>query len=58
MKGWRTILFNLAAAILPVMQASGTDLGLTGQGLAFYVVGVNAANILLRTVTNTAVGKN
>lgn len=56
MKGWRTILFNMAAAIVPVLQVSGTDMGLHGQGLALYALGVNAVNIFLRSVTTTPVG--
>lgn len=57
MKGWKTILFNIAAAILPVMEASGTDMGLNGQGLAFYALGINAVNIALRALTTTALGQ-
>lgn len=57
MKGWRTILFNVAAAILPVLQVSGTELGLSGNHLAIYAVGVNVANIVLRSITTTAIGK-
>ncbi len=56
MKGWRTVFFNLAAAIVPVLQVAGTDLGLHGQGLAVYALGVNAAKPLLRSGTTTPLG--
>ena len=57
MKGWRTILFNLLAAIMPVMEASGADLGLTGDKLVLYTTLVTLGNVILRMLTTTAVGK-
>jgi len=56
MKGWRTVLFNIGAAIVPVLEASGADLGLTGNNLALYTLGVTIANIVLRFLTSTPVG--
>ena len=57
MKGYRTVLFNIAAAVLPVLELSGQDLGLTGNGLAYYTVAITVANLVLRSVTSTPVGK-
>lgn len=56
-KGYRTILFNLLAAILPVMQASGADLGLTGNALELYTATIAFGNIILRIFTTTPVTK-
>lgn len=57
MKGWKTVLFNIAAAILPVLEAAGTDLGLDGNNLALYTLGVTIGNLVLRFFTSTPVGK-
>jgi hypothetical protein len=57
MKGWKTVLFNLAAAIMPVLEASGADLGLQGNNLAYYALAVTVGNIVLRFFTTTPIGK-
>ena len=58
MKGWKTVLFNVLAAIVPVLEVSGTDLGLDGTGLAVYGLGVTVANLVLRFLTSTPVFKS
>lgn len=58
MKGWKTVIFNVLAAILPVLEASGGDLGLQGQSLAYYTLGVTIGNLVLRFFTSTPIGKN
>jgi hypothetical protein len=57
MKGFKTIGFNLLAAILPVLQAADlTDiLGL--HGMSVYGIVITAANLFLRSVTDTEVFK-
>lgn len=57
MKGWRTVLFNIAAAVVPILETAGADLGLEGQGLAIYGLGVAVVNIVLRFFTTTPFGK-
>ena len=57
MKGWKTVLFNIGAAIIPVLEVSGADLGLEGQALAYYGLGVTIANLVLRFFTSTPVFK-
>lgn len=52
-KGWKTVLFNALAAIIPVLEVSGADLGLDGTGLAVYGLGVTIANLVLRFFTTT-----
>ncbi len=57
LKGWRTLLINIIAAILPVLQATGAvDLGLTGNEAVIYGAVVAAANFILRFFTTTPVG--
>lgn len=53
MKGYRTILFNIAAAALAGIAAyNWSEYGLLG------VVVVNVANIALRFITTTPVGES
>ncbi len=57
MKGLRTLVFNILAAILPVLEVAGaTDFGLEGEQLALYALGITIANIVLRFLTTTPVG--
>lgn len=57
MKGWKTVIFNVLAAILPVLEASGAELGLEGNALAYYGLGVTIGNIILRFFTSTPIGQ-
>lgn len=57
MKGYKTLLFNLLAAIIPVMEASGADLGLTGNAQQAYALFIVAGNIILRAYTTTPITK-
>lgn len=55
MKGYRTLLLNLAAAVLPVLQ--GLDVTALGSsGMAVYAGVLAIANIGLRLLTTTPVG--
>lgn len=56
--GWKTVVFNVLAAIVPVLEVSGADLGLEGNGLAFYGLGITVANLILRFVTTTPIFKS
>lgn len=57
-KGWKTVVFNVLASIMPVLEVAGVDLGLEGDKLALYGLGVTVANIVLRYFTSTAIGKS
>ena len=57
MKGFRTLGFNIAAAILPILEATDFTEVLGNQGMAIYGVVMALANIVLRTITNTPVTK-
>ena len=59
MKGYRTLIFNLLAAIIPVLQATGAaDLGLTGNVAMIYGIAIPIINIILRSITNTPLGQS
>ena len=57
MKGYRTVLFNIGAAVLPILQATDfTDI-LGAQGMTFYGLAITLANVALRFFTTTPVGQ-
>lgn len=58
MKGWRTLIFGAAVAIIGVMEAFDwtTVIPEQYQGWALGIIGV--VIIWLRKVTNTAIGKS
>lgn len=58
MKGYKTVIFNVIAAVLPVLEVSGADLGLSGDGLAYYGLGITVANLVLRFLTTSPVFKD
>ena len=58
MKGYKTVLFNIGAAIMPILEVSGVELGLEGNSLALYGLGVTVVNVVLRFFTTTAIGKS
>ncbi len=57
MKGFRTLGFNLFAAVLPVMQAADLTDVLDAQGMSIYGIVITIANIALRVMTNTPITK-
>ncbi len=57
MKGWRTLAINLAIAIFGVLEAADWT-GLLGNSTAgLTVTGVSIANMVLRSVTTTPIGR-
>lgn len=57
MKGWRTIAFNVGAAVLGVIVSANWSDVLPVQYAWVSLVIVNLANIGMRFVTDTAVGQ-
>ncbi len=53
MKGFRTLGFNIAAAILPILQAADLTDTLDAHGMAIYGTVIALINIALRAVTDT-----
>lgn len=56
-KGWRTVAANILFAILPVLELTEFRDVLPPDWLPWYVLGVALANLMLRAVTTTPVGK-
>ncbi len=57
MKGFKTLVFNLLAVMMPILQASGAaDLGLEGTNAMIYAAILAMVNIILRFFTTTPVG--
>lgn len=58
MKGFRTTLFNIVAAAVPILEASGVTNHLPEKYLLGYILAMAAANIFLRYLTTTPIGKS
>ena len=57
MKGWRTLAVNLAVAGFGVLEATDWS-GLLGSDSAGWAVtGIGIANMVLRSITTTPLGK-
>lgn len=56
LKGYKTLIFNIAAAILGVLGATNTvDIGLTGNGAMYFGAAIAGLNMVLRFFTTTPV---
>lgn len=58
MKGWRTLIFNSAAAIVGVLMAFDWTSVASAKTAGLIVSGVSLGNMVLRAFTNTTVGSN
>ena len=57
MKGWRTVIFNVLAAIVPILELTELRAVIPAEWLPWYMLGVVLANMALRYVTTTPVGR-
>lgn len=57
LKGWRTVLVNLIAALLPLMEQFGLGEYIPDRFMVWYVLALIVLNLVLRMVTDTPVGK-
>ena len=57
MKGWRTLAFNAAFALLAVAEAADWVNLLGAETSVYVLMGVNVANMVLRAMTTSPVGK-
>lgn len=57
MKGWRTIAFNVLAAIVPILELTELRAVIPAEWLPWYMLGVVLANMALRYVTTTPMGR-
>ena len=55
MKGSRTFYFNIAAAIIPVLEIADFTNLFGETGMAVYGVLMTIANVILRAVTTTPI---
>jgi hypothetical protein len=57
MKGWRTLGINLAVAAFGVIEAAEWTELLGSDTAGWMVTGIGVANMLLRALTTTPVGR-
>ncbi len=58
MKGWRTLLINVAIALFGVLEAADWTTLLGNDHAAWVVTTIALINIALRTLTTTEVGRS
>jgi hypothetical protein len=56
-KGWKTVTFNVLAAIVPILELTELEGIVPEEYLPFYALAVAMGNVYLRSVTTTQVGK-
>jgi len=56
-KGWKTVTFNVLAAIVPVLELTELKGAVPEEYLPFYALAVAMGNVYLRSVTTTPMGK-
>ena len=57
LKGWKTIAANVVFAIVPIMELTEVRDVIPNEYLPAYSLAIVLANLWLRSVTTTAVGK-
>lgn len=56
-KGWKTVAFNVLAAIVPILELTELKGLVPADYLPFYALAVALCNVYLRSITTTAIGK-
>lgn len=57
MKGWRTITFNVLTTIVPIISLTEWHAVFPSEWLPYWLLVVAIANIYLRTITTTPMGR-
>ena len=57
LKGWKTVAFNVLAAIVPILELTEMKGIVPEEYLPFYALAVAMGNVYLRSVTTTPMGK-
>ena len=57
LKGWKTVTFNVLAAIVPILELTELKGIVPEEYLPFYALAVAMGNVYLRSVTTTPMGK-
>ena len=56
-KGWKTVAFNVLAAVVPILELTELKGLVPADYLPFYALSVALGNVYLRSITTTAIGK-
>jgi len=57
LKGYKTIVFNLIAAVVPLMELTELKAVVPDDYMPIYLLVVAIGNVYLRSITTTPVGK-
>lgn len=57
LKGYKTVIFNALAGIIPILELTEVRDIIPAQYVPYYALGVVLANMALRYVTTTPVGR-
>lgn len=57
MKGYRTIIVNILAAVMPALELSELTAVMPDNWLPWYALGLALANMWLRKITTTPIGR-
>ncbi len=57
MKGYRTLLVNILALVLPVLEMTEITSVVPTEFLPYYAILLATANVILRLMTTTPVGQ-
>jgi len=57
MKGYRTIIFNIANAVVPAMEVANAAYRIPEEWMPYWLIAFIAGNIALRMATDTPVGR-
>tara|TARA_B110000503_G_scaffold13555_1_gene18415 strand:- start:567 stop:755 length:189 start_codon:yes stop_codon:yes gene_type:complete len=57
LKGWKTVAFNVLAAVVPILELTELKGIVPEEYLPFYALVVALGNVYLRSITTTAIGK-
>jgi hypothetical protein len=56
-KGWKTVTFNVLAAIVPILELTEMKGIVPEEYLPFYALAVAMGNVYLRSITSTPMDK-
>ena len=57
LKGYRTIIWNIANAVVPAMQVVDATYKIPQEWMPYWIMVVLLGNVILRMKTDTPVGK-
>lgn len=58
MTGYRTLVFNFLAGLLPLLEMAEITSMVPAEYLNYYIIAVALANVGLRVITTTPVGQS